>query len=77
MSLTGSGLTQVQSAICTLESGNESPIPPANVNVLNAGAVEVTVTMSAPQVSTTPYQSTLTLMTNIGQRISAGIFTVS
>lgn len=73
VSMTGSSLSQVQSAVCTLENGGESSISVANVNVLNSGAVEVTVTMPAPQVPGSPYQSTFTLVTNSGQRVVLGI----
>ena len=77
LSVSGSALGQVQSAVCTLENGSEAPVTSANVNVLNTGAVQVTVTMPAPAVAGTPYISTLTLLTNSGQRIPAGQFTVT
>jgi hypothetical protein len=77
LTVTGSNLDQAQSAICTFQDGSESPIPAANVNILNAGAVELTVTMPAPKIVGSPYQSTFTLLTSGGQRISAGVCTIS
>jgi hypothetical protein len=77
LTASGNGLAQVQSAICTLENGSESPVPSANVNVLNAGAVQVNVTMPAPLAAGKPYSSTLTFVTNSGQRIAAGQYTVT
>jgi hypothetical protein len=71
------GLAQVQSAICTVENGSETLIAPAKVNVLNSGAVQVTVTMPAPATAGAPYSSSLTLVTNSGRRIPAGQFTVN
>jgi hypothetical protein len=77
ITVTGSNLTQIQSAICTLQNGSEAPISSSSVNVLNGGAVEVTVTMPPPQPAQTPYQSTLSLLTNTSQRISCGSYTVN
>jgi hypothetical protein len=77
LTASGIGLAQVQSALCTLENGSESPIASASVNVLNAGAVQVSVTMPAPTMAGTPYSSMLTLVTNTGQRIVAGQYTVT
>ncbi len=77
LTATGAGLTTVQSAVCTLENGSESPIAPANVNVLNAGAVQVNVTMPMPVTAGKAYSSTLTLVTNGGQRVIAGQFSVT
>jgi hypothetical protein len=72
--VTGTGFAQIQSAVCTRQDGGEIS---ANVNVLTAGAVQVTVTLPAPTTAGTRYSSTLTLLTSTGQRIVAGQFTVS
>lgn len=77
ISVTGANLSQIQSAVCTLQSGAESAILAKDVNVLNGGAVEVTVSMAAPQAGAASYTSTLTLVTATNQRIPVGDITVS
>jgi hypothetical protein len=77
INITGSNLTQIQSAICTDQDGSEVPITSSSVNVQNAGAVQITVTMLAVRPAGSTYQSVLTLVTDTNQRIHAGTFTVS
>lgn len=77
ISVTGANLLPIQGATYTSENGAESQLPTANVNVLNGGAVELTMTMASPQTPGTPYPSTLVLLTKDGQRIPVGSFMVS
>jgi len=73
----GTGLTEIQSAVSTRQDGTEIPIDAADINVLNDGALQATVTMPAPRPAGTTYSSTLTLITGGGQRITPGLpFTV-
>jgi len=76
ISISGTNLALIQGAICTDQNGAEHPLPSTSVNVLNAGAVEITLAMDPPQIAAAPYQSTLTLLTKDGQRIPVGNFTV-
>jgi len=71
MTITGTGLGQIQSAIVTQEDNSELPISAANVNVLNDSAIQVTASLPSPKNPPKFYSSQIFLVTKAGQRIAA------